>query len=417
MLKPELLSPAGDYECLEAAVDFGCDAVYLGGQSFGMRANPKNFDDSDLIRAVNYAHANGVKVYLTCNTVPTNDEIERFPKFITAAEEAGVDAVIVADIGVMAMIKQYAPKLDLHMSTQVGIMNYQTANELYRLGAKRVVLAREVSLSEIARIRANIPEDMEIEAFVHGAMCVSFSGRCLLSKYLTDRDANRGACAQPCRWRYYITEEKRLNDSYEIFEDDRGTYILNAKDLCMIDHIDKLLEAGVTSLKIEGRAKSSYYVATVTNAYRKALDCAVNGTEAPQWVRDEVYKVSHRRYCTGFFFEHEDAEQYYPDSGYFREYDFAGVVNGWHDGILDITQRNYFTLDDELEILPPRGEPVRFTPAEMFNKNGESVRIANHAVEQLTIPYPAEFPKNSIIRKPSADREIKKEKLSEKECD
>lgn len=403
----ELLSPAGDYECLEAAVDYGCDAVYLGGTDFGMRANPKNFDMESLYSAVEYAHQRGVKVYLTCNTVPTNDEAEAFPAFITEAEKTGIDAVIVADIGVMAMVKKYAPRLDIHMSTQVGIMNYETANELYRLGARRIVLARETSLREIRRIRDNIPADMEIEAFVHGAMCVSFSGRCLLSKYLVDRDANRGACAQPCRWRYFITEEKRIGQDYEIYEDNRGTYILNAKDLCMIEHIKELLDAGVTSLKIEGRAKSSYYVATVTNAYRCALDAVYKGEEPPKWVLDEVYKVSHRRYCTGFFFEHGDAEQYYEDSGYFREYDFAGVVDGYENGTIHMTQRNYFTLDDELEILSPNCEPVRFTPAEMFNANGESVRIANHATEKLTIPYEREFPKNSILRKPSKDREKK----------
>lgn len=408
-MKPlaELLSPAGDYECLEAAVDYGCDAVYLGGTDFGMRANPKNFDMESLYSAVKYAHERGVKVYLTCNTVPTNDEAEAFPAFITEAEKTGIDAVIVADIGVMAMVKKYAPRLDIHMSTQVGIMNYETAKELYRLGARRIVLARETSLKEIRRIRDNIPADMEIEAFVHGAMCVSFSGRCLLSKYLVDRDANRGACAQPCRWRYFITEEKRIGQDYEIYEDNRGTYILNAKDLCMIEHIKELLDAGVTSLKIEGRAKSSYYVATVTNAYRCALDAVYKSEEPPKWVLDEVYKVSHRRYCTGFFFEHGDAEQYYEDSGYFREYDFAGVIDGYENGKIHMTQRNYFTLDDELEILSPNCEPVRFTPAEMFNANGESVRIANHATEKLTIPYEREFPKNSILRKPSKDREKK----------
>lgn len=403
----ELLSPAGDYECLEAAVDYGCDAVYLGGTDFGMRANPKNFDMEALAKAVEYAHGKGVKVYLTCNTVPTNDEAESFPEFITSAEKTGIDAVIAADIGVMAMIKKYAPRLDIHMSTQVGIMNYETANELYRLGAKRIVLAREVSLGEIRRIRDNIPADMEIEAFVHGAMCVSFSGRCLLSKYLVDRDANRGACAQPCRWKYFITEEKRIGQDYEIFEDNRGTYILNAKDLCMIEHIKDLLDAGVTSLKIEGRAKSSYYVATVTNAYRCALNAVYKNEEPPKWALNEVYKVSHRRYCTGFFYNHDDAEQYYEDSGYYREYDFAGVIDGYENGCIRLTQRNYFTLDDELEILSPNAEPVRFTPSEMFNADGESVRIANHATEKLTIPYEKEFAKNSILRKPSKDREKK----------
>ena len=280
------------------------------------------------------------------------------------------------------------------------------------MGAKRIVLARETNLAEIRKIREKIPADMEIEAFVHGAMCVSFSGRCLLSKYLADRDANRGACAQPCRWRYFITEEKRIGQDFEIFEDKRGTYILNAKDLCMIEHINELLEAGVTSLKIEGRAKSSYYVATVTNAYRGALDAAYKHEPAPDWVRSEVYKVSHRPYCTGFFFEHGDAEQHYEDSGYYREYDFCGVVTDCSGGVMHLTQRNYFTLDDELEILSPNMRPVRFSPTEMFNEKGESVRIANHATEKLTFPCDTVFPKNSILRKPSKDSREKTEECT-----
>lgn len=397
-ITPELLSPAGDRECLEAAVDFGCDAVYLGGQTFGMRANPKNFDMPGLADAVKYAHDGGARVYLTCNTVPTNDEAAAYPRFIAEAQETGIDAAIIADIGVMAMTKKYAPGLEIHMSTQVGIMNYETANELYRLGAKRVVLAREVSLSEIAKIRKNIPEDMDIEVFAHGAMCVSFSGRCLLSKYLTDRDANRGACAQPCRWKYFITEETRPGEMHEITEDERGTYILNAKDLCMIDHIPDLLEAGVSSLKIEGRAKSAYYSAVVTNAYKKAIEYALRGEKLPGTISEEVYKVSHRPYCTGFFYEHSDAGQYYRSSGYFRDYEFVGTVDFWENGALHITQRNYFTTGSELEILPPKGEPSFFTPAEMFNADGESVTVANHAMEKLTIPCPAEYPPKSLIR-------------------
>ncbi|MCR4780869.1 MAG: U32 family peptidase [Ruminiclostridium sp.] len=395
---PELLSPAGDRECLEAAVDFGCDAVYLGGQSFGMRAGPKNFDMEGLADAVLYAHDRGVKVYLTCNTVPTNDEAAAFPAFIAEARKTGIDAAIIADIGVMAMTAKYAPGLDIHMSTQVGIMNSETAKELYRLGAKRVVLAREVGLADIARIRKDIPADMDIEVFVHGAMCVSFSGRCLLSKYLAGRDANRGACAQPCRWKYFLTEETRPGEMYEITEDNKGTYIFNARDLCMIDHIPDLLEAGVSSLKIEGRAKSAYYSAVVTNAYKKAIEYAVKGEKLPEAISGEVYKVSHRPYCTGFFYEHSDAEQYYPSSGYFRDYEFVGTVDRWENGILHITQRNYFTVGSELEVLPPKGEPATFTPAEMFNVSGESVTAANHAMEKLTIPCPAEFPPKSIIR-------------------
>ncbi|MBP5604460.1 MAG: U32 family peptidase, partial [Ruminiclostridium sp.] len=238
---PEILTPAGEPECLEAAVDFGCDAVYVGAKQFGMRAGSKNFDAGSLYSSVKYAHDHGVKVYLTCNTTPTNEETEQYPRFISEACETGIDAAIIADLGVMSLTKRYAPKLHIHMSTQVGIMNYETANELYRLGAKRIVLAREVPLKDIAVIRKHIPDDMEIEAFVHGAMCVSFSGRCLLSKYLTGRDANRGECAQPCRWNYHLIEETRPGEMYDITEDERGTYILNAKDLCMIEHLDDLI--------------------------------------------------------------------------------------------------------------------------------------------------------------------------------
>lgn len=398
----ELLSPAGDYEGLEAAVDYGCDAVYIGGQLFGMRANPKNFTLDELSRAVEFAHGKGARVYLTCNTVPTNEEIERFPEFIHFAAETGIDAAIIADPGVMALTKKYAPGLEIHMSTQVGVMNYEAANELYRLGAKRIVLARETSLEDIRKIRKKTPNELELEVFVHGAMCVSFSGRCLLSKYLTGRDANRGECAQPCRWKYFLTEETRSGERYEITEGERGTYILNAQDLCMIEHIPELLEAGADSLKIEGRAKSSYYTAVVTNAYRAALDSACHGEAVPQWAVDEVNKVSHRPYSTGFFFGKDGARQYFETSGYFREYDFTGLVTDCGEGRVHILQRGYFTLDDELEILPPRGAPVRFRPEEMFNEKGESIRIANHAMERLSFPYKTEFPKNSILRKPSA---------------
>lgn len=397
-LKHEILSPAGDRECLEAAVDFGCDAVYVGGTGFGMRAAPKNFDMQGLADAVNYAHAAGAKLYLTCNTVPTNDEADRFPRFIADAYEAGVDAAIIADLGVMAMTKKYAPKLDIHMSTQVGIMNYAAANELYRLGAKRAVLARETSISEIAKIRRNIPDDMEIEVFVHGAMCVSFSGRCLLSKYLTGRDANRGQCAQPCRWKYHLVEDMRPGESYDITENEQGTFILNAKDLCMIDHLSDLIEAGVTSFKIEGRAKSAYYTAVMTNAYKKAMECTLKGEKIPDIIRDEVMKVSHRPYCTGFYYEHDDAAQYYPDSSYIRDFDFVGTVDGYENGRLLITLRNYFSLSDELEVLPPKGEPIIFRPAEIFDKDELSVSAANRAMDRYYIPYDCPFPPKSLIR-------------------
>lgn len=410
--KTELLAPAGDEESLRAALDYGADAVYLGGKGFGMRAGAKNFDGEELCRAVTLAHEKGVKVYLTCNTLPTNAEVEQFPEFIRHAQRAGIDAVICADLGVMAMVKEHAPSMELHVSTQTGVVNYKTAQELYRLGARRVVLAREVSLEDIRTIRRNIPEDMEIEVFVHGAMCVSFSGRCLISEYLTGRSANRGECAQPCRWGYYLMEEKRPNEFYKVFEDERGTFILNARDMCMIDHLDDVIEAGVTSLKIEGRAKSAYYTALTVNAYRAALDCALKGEKPPAWVLDEVNKISHRPYCTGFFYGKptdgsgtQDAAavtnggQYFAESGYMRDYDFVGTVDSCENGVMHITQRNFFRLSDELEIVPPHAEPFALHAQEMYGADGVMTDTARHAMEQLTIRTDITAPPHSMIRR------------------
>lgn len=400
---PELLSPAGDYECLLSAVDYGADAVYLGSTMFGMRASAAKFDFETLKKGTAYAHSKGVKVYLTCNTVPSNDEIEQLPEFIKSAYSCGIDAAIVSDIGSIFTIKSAVPELDVHVSTQAGIVNYVTANELYKMGANRIVLAREVDLDNIKRIRDKIPSDMDIEAFVHGAMCVSFSGRCLLSSFMTGRNANKGECAQPCRWKYHLVEEKRPNQYYEIGEDENGggSYILNAEDMCMIEHLDKMQSAGVTSFKIEGRAKSAYYVAVTTNAYRAAIDALKNNNPVPQWCVDEVYKVSHRRYCTGFYLNHDDAKQYYENSGYIREYDFVGVIDSCENGRVNITQRNYFTVHDDLEILSPGGEkPVKLEIPYLYNSKGEQVEIANRATEKMWFSYEREFPPHSIIRKP-----------------
>lgn len=401
----EILSPVGDRERLDAALDFGADAVYLGGEMFGMRAGPKNFDEQGLFEAVKLSHEKDVKVYLTCNTLPKNDEIPQFESFIKNADEAGVDAVIVNDLGLLALTKKHAPDMEIHISTQAGIVNYATANELYNMGAKRVVLARELSLDEIAEIRAKTPKDLDIECFVHGAMCVSFSGRCLLSQYLVGRDANRGECAQPCRWGYHLMEEKRDGLFFPVFEDDKGTYILNAKDMCMIEHIDKLAQAGVYSLKIEGRAKSSYYVSVITNAYRMAADYYLeHGTMygCPKWIYDEVFKVSHRAYCTGFFFSHPNAPegeyQYYGDGGYIREYDVVGIVKGCSDGMLYCEQRNKFCKGDELEILAPGREPIKLTADVIYDDKKTEIETANHAAMKFYIPCEVNFPINSIIR-------------------
>lgn len=397
----EVLAPAGDSERFDAALDYGADAIYLGGKTFGMRASPGNFTFEQLKDAVDKAHEKGVKVYLTCNTLPRNKEIPHFKEFIENTEKCGVDAVIVADLGLMSLVKKYTPDMEIHMSTQTGIVNYVTANELYNMGAKRVVLARELSFEDIAEIRANCPKDMEIEVFVHGAMCVSFSGRCLLSSYLVNRDANRGECAQPCRWGYHLMEEKREGQYFPVFEDEQGTYILNAKDLCMIDHIEKLAQAGVSSLKIEGRAKSAYYVSVVTNAYRMAVDWhKEHGSEPlPKWISDEVFKVSHRKYCTGFFFGHPKDCQYYETGGYIRNYDVVAVVDRCENGVVYCTQRNRFFKGDELEILSPKSEPFVITPEVLHDENGGELETVNHAMMKFSFPCDREFPPNSIIRK------------------
>lgn len=400
--KLEVLSPAGDMERFRAALQYGADAVYLAGKSFGMRSSPNNFAFDELKTACDEAHKLGKKVYLTCNTLPTNSEIDGFEGFIKQAADCDIDAAIVNDIGVFSLIKKYVPDLELHVSTQAGIVNYCTANTFYNMGAKRVVLARELSLEDISEIRAKTPKDLDIECFVHGAMCVSFSGRCLLSQYLINRDANRGECAQPCRWKYYLMEEKRENEFYPIAEDENGAYILNAKDLCMIDHLDKLAEAGVTSFKIEGRAKSAYYVSVVTNAYRAAVDILKSNPtdyKLPEWVKEEVFKVSHRKYCTGFYFGHPKDCQYYETSGYVRDYDVVAVVDSYADGKIFCTQRNRFFRGDELEILSPMTEPVKMIANEIINEQGESVESANKATMKFSMSFEHEIKPGSIVRK------------------
>ena len=402
MNKLEVLAPAGDAERFQAALDYGADAVYLGRKQFGMRSSPMNFEFEQLVTAVEQAHAKGVKVYLTCNTLPKNSEIPHFEQFVREACEAKVDALIVADIGLLALIKKFAPDMEIHISTQTGIVNYVTARELYNMGAKRIVLARELSLEEIAEIRAKTSPELDIEAFVHGAMCVSFSGRCLLSQYLVNRDANRGECAQPCRWGYHLMEEKRPGEYLPIFEDEKGTYILNAKDLCMIDHIDKLADAGVTSLKIEGRAKSAYYVAVVTNAYRMAVDEYYKSPDCfklPEWIHDEVYKVSHRKYSNGFFFGTPQESQYYENSGYIRNFDVVAVVESCDGETVFCTQRNRFFAGDTVEILSPGKKPVEIKLDKLFDENGVEISTANHAMMKFSFKSSLTFPKGTVIRR------------------
>ena len=403
-VKPEVLAPAGDWERLTSAVNFGADAVYLGGGMFGMRTSPSNFSDEELAKAVAFAHSKGVKVYLTCNTVPRNNEVDVLPGFLMMAENAGVDALIISDIGTLTLAKKYAPKTEIHISTQAGITNYATANAFYEMGAKRVVLARELSMEDIAVLRSKTPKELDIECFVHGAMCVSFSGRCLLSNYLVGRDSNRGDCAQPCRWKYHIMEETRPGVYFPIEQDDKGTYIMNARDMCMIEHIPRLVNAGVTSLKIEGRAKSAYYTAAVTNAYRAAVDEFMKNptddfTVSP-WIKEEMRKVSYREYCTGFYFGSpiENAEIYY-EGGYRREWDVVAVCEKWENGELFAVQRNKFLDGDILEIVEPGKEPFSVTVRELKNEAGERVESAPHATMKLSFACDREVASGAIIRK------------------
>lgn len=402
MDKPELLAPAGDFERFKAAVDFGADAVYLGAKMFTMRAAPSNFDKDELPQSVEYAHSKGVKVHLTCNTLPTNQEADQIEDFLYYARDCKVDALIVADVGILMTAKKIVPQIDVHVSTQAGVVNYLTATNLYELGAKRVVLARELSIEDIATIRAKTPKELELEAFVHGAMCVSFSGRCLLSNYFVSRDANRGECAQPCRWGYYLMEEKRPGQYYPIFEDEKGSYILNARDLCMIEYIDQIVKAGVTSLKIEGRAKSAYYVSVVTNAYRCAIDAFLKDPDhykAPDWVVDEVKKVSHRDYSTGFYFGRPADGQYYKNGGYIRDWDVIAIVDDYKDGYLYCTEKNKFYKGDTVEILQPFSAPFSMTIEQIIDETGKDLSEAKHANMKIRIPSQHAFQPGSIIRK------------------
>lgn len=401
MKKPEILAPAGDMECLRNSLEFGADAVYLAGKQFGMRTASKNFDNEELKQAVTLAHSYGSKLYITINTLPRNNEIAVLPDFLMYAQEIGVDAFIIADLGVFELAKKYAPKVERHISTQAGIVNSETATAWYNMGASRVVLAREMTFEDIADIRSKIPKELEIECFVHGAMCVSFSGRCLISSYMTGRDANRGDCAQPCRWKYHLYEENRDGQFFPVEEADGGTYLYNSRDMCMIDYIPHLVKSGISSLKIEGRAKSAYYCAVTTNAYRHALNDYMsmgdNYTLKP-WIKEELEKISHREYSTGFYLGGEPG-QVTSNGGYIRHYDIVAVCEESDGNISSITQRNKFLLGDTLDVLPPSGIPFTTVCTGLVNRFGESVESAPHAMESLKMTTDREIPPSSVIRK------------------
>ena len=379
-VKPELLAPAGDRERLEAAVAYGADAVYLAGKSFGMRSAPANFGEEELRDAVAFCHEKGVKVYVTCNTLPRNEEFEELPGFLTACQEMGVDAFIISDLGVLALAKQEAPRVERHVSTQTGIVNFAAAQVCWELGAQRVVLAREVPLEEIRGIREKTAPDLEFEAFVHGAMCMSFSGRCVISNYLTGRDANRGECAQPCRWEYHLTEVQRPGEEFTLVQEEKGAYLFNSNDLRMIEHIPEMMDAGITSLKIEGRAKSAYYVACVTKAYRQAIDFFWEhpGEPLPPEILEETEKISHRPYSLGFYFGGEPGQT--PDrSHYARNYQLAAVCEGRVGKYLRLRQRNRFFRGEIVDILQPEGKPFTAQLTKLFDEDFAPLEKAPHA--------------------------------------
>lgn len=400
--QPELLSPAGSLETLKYAVLYGADAVYCALPQFGMRAAPPNLTIDELREGCIFAHARGRRVYLTLNTLPTNEELDRLPQAMKDAADAGVDAFIIADLGVLALAQKHAPGVEVHFSTQAGIANYAAATQAYHMGAKRVVLARELSLTDIAIIRDNTPPELELEAFVHGAMCMSVSGRCLLSSYMAGRSGNRGECAQPCRWKYYLVEERRPGQYMEIGENEDGSYILNANDLCTAPFIDLICKAGVDSLKIEGRAKTFYYVASVTSAYRRALDTYLadprnDNFTLPDSVIEELNRTSHRHYSPGFYFGKEQALQT-PSHSYVRDWDFVGTVDSWENGVASCTQRSKFCQGDTLEVLQPDGTVIPMTPAWIKNEEGEQVEATPHPLMRYTIPCETPLMPYSLLR-------------------
>ena len=405
MKKPELLAPGGSLEKLKTAIDYGADAVYIGGEMFSLRVAAENFSKEDMQEGIKYAHDRGKKVYLTANILPHNDDIEEFEEFVKDIKNYGFDAVLVADLGLFDMMQELAPEIPIHVSTQANNINYRSAIKWYKMGATRVVLAREMSFKEIAEFQKKIPEDLELEAFIHGAMCISYSGRCLLSNYMTGRDSNMGACAHTCRWNYKLVEETRPGEYMDVFENERGTFIFNSKDLCTIRHIPELVQSGIASLKIEGRVKTSYYVATVVGAYRREIDryCAdpenyvFNEAEY-----EELCKVSHRPYTTGFYFGKPDENsQVYTSSSYIRDYDLIGIVKSYdaENGIATITQRNRFFKGDEIEIIQPMKPFFVQTVDSMCDENGNEIEVANHAEQIVKFKTAQPVCEGAMLRK------------------
>ncbi len=397
MKRIELLAPAGDMERLRMALAYGADAVYLAGDEFGMRSFAGNFTEDTFREAAALCHKQGAALHVTCNTMPRNEEVGRLPAWLELVEACGATAIIVADVGVLSMVKRYAPSLKVHISTQASVVNYASARAWHDLGADRVILARELSLVEIAEIRLRAPRELELEVFAHGAMCVSYSGRCLLSNYMTGRDANRGACAQPCRYQYALVEEKRPGEYFPIYEDAQETYIMNSRDLCMIDHIPELLQVGVQSLKLEGRAKSAYYTAVVTGAYREAIDAVTQGIPLdPVW-REEVEKVSHRHYSTGFFFG--EPGQHTDNARYVRNWQVLAMVEACTpDGLATLSLRNKFRAGDEVELFGPRVRPQAFAAPVMRDEAGAQLEEPKNPQMRFQMQLPQAVPPLSLLR-------------------
>lgn len=401
----ELLAPAGDLEKLKTAIIYGADAVYFGGEMFSLRAGAGNLTVEEIKEGVDFAHSFGKKAYLTVNIFAHNEDVVPFMDYLEKIKDIDIDAFIVSDPGIMSMIKDVIPDCEIHLSTQANMTNYVTANFWYKQGVKRLVLARELTLDEVKKVRDSIPEDMDIEAFVQGAMCISYSGRCLLSNFMIERDANRGCCAHPCRWKYSLVEEKRPGEYYPIEEDERGTYILNSRDLCMIEHIPDIIKSGITSLKIEGRMKSVFYVATVIHAYRRALDAFLSDEdnyEFDQKWMDELLKVSHREFTTGFYYDKPtNKDQNYQTSAYTREYTFVGVVRDClEDGYVYVEQRNKMSLGDEIECFGPDMDFKVFKLEEMMDLESlTQLETAPHPQQRLKMKIPFEVKPNYILRK------------------
>ena len=396
--KPELLCPAGDWERLNMAVRYGADAVYLAGTSFGMRSFAGNFTPEELPVAVKFAHDHGVKVHVTVNTMPRNNEVAHLPAYLEQLNDAGVDSLIVADLGAFMLAGKYAPRCERHISTQQSIANYECAQSWFDLGAKRVVLARELNLEEIREIRKKVDPQLEIETFGHGAMCVSYSGRCLLSNYMTGRDSNRGACAQPCRYQYALMEEKRPGEYFPVYEDEKGTYILNSRDMCTIDHLKDLIDAGIDCIKIEGRAKSAYYAAIVTGAYRHVIDDIYAGREIDRVWRDEVDHVSHRIYSTGFYYG--EPGQYTENSRYIREWQIVAKVESCDEnGLAVCSLNNKFSVGDRLEVVGPDLRPFEIVASNIADEEGNPLNEPRTPQMKFTMQLSKKVPAHSMIRR------------------